>query len=131
MNNSLDLNDLKKIRDALSAAINETRSAGFKAFENKEISRSEFFQASQKWGDLETKEFMLQGLIMSLELGYILNSNVNSPGSRIQAATKRLENAAQQIKNFGSFLSAIATVINIVGSVVTAIQTGGILKLPA
>lgn len=130
MSTKLNLGNLKKIRAALTNAINVVRTEANAAFDSREISDSEWQQAKDKWGELETDESELQGLINELELEFILDTDVNSPRSRILQATNRLENAARNIDEFGSFLSEIANVINIFASTVKAIQSGGLLTFP-
>ncbi len=132
MNTNLNLDNLKKIHQELTAAIDVAKTEANKAFESRKISDQEFLQAKDEWGKLEVQESKLRGLIMAKELDFILNINEeDSPSSRILQATNRLRSSARDLDNFGSFLSAIADVIKIAGSVITAIQTGGILTFPA
>lgn len=131
MSTKLNIGNLKRIRAELTSTINVVRTEANNAFDTREISDSQWQQAKDEWGKLEILEIELQGLINHLELGFILNTNVESPRSRILQATNRLEAAARNIDEFGSFSSEIAKVINIFASTITAIQTGGLLTLPA
>ena len=131
MSTEMNLGNLKKSRQALTEAINVVRKKANDAFDARKISDSKWQQIKDKWGELETKESELQGLLNQLELDFLLNTNVESPRSRILQATNRLENAARNIDEFGSFLSEIANVINIFTNIVQAITTGGVLTFPA
>jgi hypothetical protein len=130
MSTKLNIGNLKRIRAELTNTINLVRTEANNAFDARKISDSEWQQAKDEWGKLETQESELQGLINSLELEFILDTNVESPRSRILQATNRLEAAARNIDEFGSFLSEIAKVIDIFASTITAIQTGGLLTFP-
>lgn len=132
MSTKLDLNDLQKMREELSNTIEFIRKEAGKArdFDPPKISDRQWQQAKDEWGELETKELELQGEIDKLKLDFLLNTNVDSPRSRIIQATERLKTAAQHIEIFGAFLSEIGKVIGIFADTIKAIQTGGILTLP-
>jgi hypothetical protein len=130
MSTELDLDDLKKMRQELFNTIEFVKNEAGNARDNGKINDQQFQQAQVEWGKLETKELELQGLIMALQLDFLLNTNVDSPRSRIIQATERLKTAAQNIEIFGNFLSEIAKVIDIFADTIKAIQTGGILTLP-
>ena len=129
MSTELKLDDLKKIRQELEKLINTIREEVSDAFDMGEISTQQFLRAKDKWGDLETIELELQGYIDHKELDFILNTNVDSPYSRILQATNRLKNSARNIDNFNNFLSDVTEVLNIFTSTVQAVQVGGIIDL--
>ena len=127
MSTELNLGNLKKIRQELTKAINFVREKVNDAFDLGEISRQEWQQAKDGWGELETIESELQALINGKELDFILDTNIESPRSQILQATNQLENAAQKIDDFGNLLSEIAKISNILTNIINATQTGGIL----
>ncbi|KST69010.1 hypothetical protein [Mastigocoleus testarum] len=129
MSTELKLDDLKKIRQELTKLINIIRAEVSDAFDMGEISTQQWLRARDKWGDLETIELELQGYIDYIELDFILNTNVDSPYSRILQATNSLKNSARNIDNFNNFLSDVTEVLNIFTSTVRAFQTGGIIDL--
>lgn len=129
MSTELKLDDLKKICQELTKLINTIREEVSDAFDMGEISTQQFLRAKDKWGDLETIELELQGYIDHTELDFILNTNVDSPYSRILQATNRLKNSARNINNFNNFLSDVTEVLNIFTSTVQAVKTGGIINL--
>ena len=129
MSTELKLDDLKKICQELTKLINTIREEVSDAFDMGEISTQQFLRAKDKWGDLETIELELQGYIDHTELDFILNTNVDSPYSRILQATNRLKNSARNINNFNNFLSDVTEVLNIFTSTVQTVQTGGIIDL--
>ena len=129
MSTELNLGNLKKIRQALTKAINVVREEVNDAFDLGEISVQEWQQAKDGWGKLETIESKIQALINGKELDFILDTNIESPRSRILQATNKLENAAQNIDNFGKLLSEIANIFNILTNIINATQMGVMLKL--
>jgi hypothetical protein len=120
------------MRKNLSSTIEVVKKEAGKArdFHPPKISDQQFQQAQVEWGKLETQESTLQGLIMTLELDFLLDTNVDSPKSRIMQATNSLKTAAQRIDNFRSFLSEIGKVVGIFASTINAIKTGGLLTFP-
>ncbi len=129
MPTELTLNNLKIIRQDLGDAIDVIRNKALEAYESRKISRSNLLKAKNEWGKLENSYIELAGLIMNKELDFILDTDVESPHSRIIQATNSLENAAQRIDNFASFLSEIGRVLGIFTSITKAISTGGILNI--
>ena len=122
----LDLDDLKNLRKELSKTINIIREEAFEARETKEeekkITEEQFKEAQNKWQDLQLEEMKLSGLLMSLELDFLLDTNADSPMSKIIKATTKLKEAAKKIKQFQDFLDAVADVIEIFGAVIKAIK---------
>jgi hypothetical protein len=112
MSTELDLDDLKKMRQELFNTIEFVKNEAGNARDNGKINDTQFLDAQVEWGKLETQESTLQGLIMALQLDFLLDTNVDSPRSQIIQATNRLEQAARRIELFGNFLLEIAKVID-------------------
>ena len=129
-NKKLDLDDLKNCRKKLSDLINEIRSKAFDALDDRKISSSEFQDARDNWQMLQIQESRLMGQIMSLELNFLLDTNVDTPLSKIVQATDKLNAAAINIEDFQKFLGAVTDVIEIFASVIKAIQNGLIANIP-
>lgn len=129
MNKTLNLDELKALRKELSGTIHIIREEAFKAFEEKEIDQSQFQDAKDYWQELQIKESLLMGIIMSSELDFLLDTNINSPMSKIIQATQKLKKAARKIEDFQEFLKTVADVIEVFGVVVKAIQSGGIAPI--
>ncbi|MBN3869043.1 MAG: hypothetical protein V7L00_05390 [Nostoc sp.] len=125
----LNIDDLKKCREKLSESINISSSQALDAHNHNKISSSDFQEAQKKWEKLEIQESELSGKIMALQLDYLLETNVNSPMSRIVGATDKLNAAATDIRNFQHFLDSIADVINIFDSLIKAIPNGLIANI--
>jgi hypothetical protein len=130
MTTELKRDDLVSIRNELTACIAIIRMEAFRAFNDREITDSDFLRAKNKWAMLEVIELELQGEIMNLDLGFILDTSVDSPKLRIIQSTDRLNSAARNIQNISSFLTTVADVIGTFGDIIKAIQTGGILNIP-
>jgi 5'-deoxynucleotidase YfbR-like HD superfamily hydrolase len=128
-NTKLSLDDLKACRKELSDSINVTRHEAFEALGDRRISSAEFQDARDYWQQLQIYESKLQGLIMSLQLDFLLDTNVDSPRSRIVQATDKLKTAARRIQEFQNFLAAVADVIEIFAGVIKAIQGGAIANI--
>lgn len=126
----LNVGNLKKLRSEITERINTLRRAANQAFTDSEISSTEFQKLRNGWGDLETQELKLQGAIDTLAIDFLLDTNSSSPRSRILQATDRLESAIRDIDNIGNILNRVAEVIGIVGDVLAAIGSGGILSFP-
>lgn len=130
MSTKLNLGDLQNMRQELFNTIEFVKNEAGNARDAGKIDDTKYQEAQVKWGELETQESTLQGLIMNLQLDFLLNTNINSPRTQIIQATNRLEQAARRIDLFGDFLLEIAKVIDIFANTINAIETGGILTLP-
>jgi len=129
-NMKLNLDDLKDSRRKLSDSINITRSQAFDALDHHKITSSQFQDAKYNWQMLQIQESQLTGQIISLQLDFLLDTNVNSPLSRIIQATDKLKAATTNIQEFEKFLGSITDVIEIFASVIKAIQNRVIVNIP-
>ncbi|ELS00637.1 hypothetical protein Xen7305DRAFT_00003380 [Xenococcus sp. PCC 7305] len=131
LNKKLSLEDLKSLREELTNTINIIRQEVFKARQDSTISERQFQEARDDWQELQIQENRLTGIIMSLALDSLLDTNVNSPRSKISKAIQKLNNAAKRIEEFNSFLRAVNDTIEVFGAVIKAIQGGLIIPIPA
>ncbi|MEH2435291.1 MAG: hypothetical protein V7K25_13730 [Nostoc sp.] len=129
-NKKLNFKDLEDCRKRLSDSIDVTRSQALDALKNNKILSRQFQDAQDKWEKLQIRESELSVKIMSLQLDFLLDTNVNNPMSKIVGATDKLNAAARNIQNFQQFLDSIADVINIFDSLIKAIPNGLIANIP-
>lgn len=61
---------------------------------------------------------------MNMKLDALLNTDKDSPASKIGIATDNLKKATQKIQDFHNFLQSIAEVTRIATGIILAIQTG-------
>jgi len=130
MSDKLSIANLSRLLNELTNLIKIIKDEATEARAAREISSSEFIQVKDEWGKLETLQLRLKGLIDSQSLDYLLDTNVDSPRSRILQATERLKDATRNIDNIGAFLSSVADVISIFGNIAAVISSGGLLTLP-
>jgi hypothetical protein len=115
--------NLKDIYEAITQAINVAKQKANEALDSKQISESEWQQQKDKWGKLEITQVEIKGIMMNAELKTeLLNNNVNSPISKIEKATNRLEKSAGKIDDFNNFLSDIDNALKIAASTIKAIS---------
>ena len=98
-------------------------------FQRGILSQSQFDNATNELIRLKLQSTKLLGLIMSRELDELLDTNADSPATRIKEATNKLQEASQRIQNFLDFLTAIAEVIRSASGMILALQTGIIAKV--
>lgn len=129
MAKAITIGQLKEWRKQVLKAYEEGSNQVETAFEEKKISRGQMLNAVGELQRLKLLAAQLLGLIGGRQLDDLLSTDVDSPASRIGIATNKLMAAAQRIEKFLEFLQVIADVIQIVSSMVTALQTGAIAKI--
>jgi hypothetical protein len=100
-----------------------------KAFERGIITQIQFDDASADLQTLRLASNRLLGLIMRDAINDLLNTDIDSPASRIRTATDRLREASGRIDDFMAFLSSLGDVIRIATGIIVAVQTGGLAML--
>jgi hypothetical protein len=125
----ITIGELKEWRKKVLEAYNTGSNSIETAFEAKKISRGQMLDAVGELQRLKLQAAKLLGLIASKQLDELLQTDTNSPATRIGQAVDKLNAAAARIDNFFSFLESIADVLRIAGGLVTALQTGVIAKI--
>ncbi len=125
----LTRDEIKAFRLEIDTAYTEGMNKVEKAFEQGSLTQSRFDDAVGQLQRLKLLSTKLLGLIISGQLGALLDTNKDSPASKIRIATDNLKNATQNIQNFLDFLQSIAEVIRIASGIILAIQTGVIAKI--
>lgn len=125
----LTVDQLKVFRAEISQVYDEGMNKAEKEFERGSLPQSQFDDAVAEFQKLKLQSTRLLGLIMQMKLGALLDTDVDSPASRIGKAIDRLNKASQKIQDFLNFLQSIAEVIRIASGLIIAIQTGTIAKL--
>jgi hypothetical protein len=118
----LTKDDLIKCRDALADVIEVIHKAKNKALTDGTIELDQYFEIQTEQLALENQESRLNVRIIAMGLNDLLSTDVTSPKSRIIAATEKLEEATNDLKEFKRFLDTIADVIRLFTTIVTAIQ---------
>lgn len=118
----LSKNDLVECRDALADVIEVIHKAKNKALTDGTIELDQYFEIQTEQLALENQENRLNVKIIALGLEDLLSTDVTSPKSRIIAATEKLEEATNDLKEFKRFLDTIADVIRLFATIVKAIQ---------
>jgi glutathionylspermidine synthase len=114
---------LEEIHEAITKAIDVARVKADNALNSGEIAESEWLKAKNKWGKLEITQLEIKAIIIDEKLKTkLLNNNLDSPLSKIEQATNRLENSAGKIDDFNSFLSEIDKALKLVGSTIKFIS---------
>jgi hypothetical protein len=130
----LTLDDLKSIRLEISQRYEEGMNIAEKRFQlgsstPGSLTQSQFDDAVGELQKLKLQSTKLLGLIMSMKLDFLLDTNKDSPASKIAVATENLKKATQKIEDFLDFLQRIAEVIRIAAGIIIAIQSGAIAKI--
>jgi hypothetical protein len=125
----LTVDDLKAIRLEISQRYDEGMNKAEKEFQQGNITQNQFDDAVGQLQTLKLQSTKLLGLIMTMKLDALLDTDKNSPFSNIKNATEKLKNATQNIQNFINFLQSIAEVIRIIAGIIVAIQTGAVAKI--
>jgi predicted Zn-dependent protease len=130
----LTLDDLKAIRLEISQRYEEGMNMAEKRFQlgssnPDSLTQSQFDDAVGELQKLKLQSTKLLGLIMNMKLDFLLDTNKDSPASKIAAATKSLKEATKKIEDFLEFLQKIAEVIRIAAGIIVAIQSGITAKI--
>ncbi len=128
-NKKLTVNELKKIREDILVIYDECSKNARKAFNSDQLTKSQFDDIDDELIKLKGCSSKILALIMQMELNALLDTDTDSPATKIGIATKKLQEASQKIKNFLDFLTSIAEVIRIASGLIIAIQTGTIAKI--
>ncbi|WP_448265558.1 hypothetical protein [Nostoc sp. DSM 114159] len=113
--------NLEKIRQTLTEAINTAKKKANNAFESGIIDDSKLQKAKDEWGKWETIESYISGMISDEQLNKILKNDPNSLRSQIEQATNRLNKSAGKIEDLNNFFSEINSALKIVSSTMKAI----------
>jgi glutathionylspermidine synthase len=114
---------LEDIYEAVTKAIDVARVKADNALNSGKISESEWQEAKDKWGRLEITQLEIKGIMIDEELKKkLLKNNPDSPISKIEQATNRLDKSAGKINDFNNFLSEIDKALKIVGSTIKFIS---------
>jgi hypothetical protein len=125
----LTADQIKTFRLELLKAYQEGSNQAEEQFQRGKLSQTQFVDAVEELQKLKLQSTKLLALLMSMELNGLLETNSDSPATRISKATDRLNLAARQIENFMEFLQSIADVIRITSGIIVAMQTGMVAKI--
>ena len=129
MATELTIDDLKNFRIEINQIYNDAMNNAEKEFERGKLSQSQFDDATTELQRLKLQSTKLLGLIMGMSLEQLLNTDIDSPSTKIKIAADKLKEASQKIQNFLDFLQSVAEVIRIASGIILAIQTGAIVKI--
>ncbi len=122
MATSLTKAELKKCLKILSEGIEELRKVKSKALEDKKINRNQFAELLYFQLKLESLAGEITLLIIDKELEELNTDVQNSPGAKIVAATKKLNEANQRLAEFDKFLDLLANLVKLYGAIANAIR---------
>jgi hypothetical protein len=125
----LTLDQLKAFRAEIEQVYVEGMNKVQQEFQRGTLTQNQYDDAESEFQQLKLQSKKLLGLIMSGKLDALLDTDVDSPASKIGIATNKLSKAAQKLDNFLEFLQSIAEVIRIATGLIVAIQTGSIAKI--
>ncbi|MDZ8260744.1 hypothetical protein [Nostoc sp. ChiQUE01b] len=116
--------NLEEIHAALTQAIDVAEAKANNALKFGKISESEWLEAKDKWGRLETVKSQINGLITDKKIQMtLLNNNPDSSISKIEQATNSLNKSAGKLDDFNNFLSQINNALTIAGITIKAISS--------
>lgn len=124
MNNILKREQLAAIRDSLYDLIKQSLKSRDALEDQKIITRVE----SERIGKYEA---MIQNIADDLNSVILRQAiaDIEEPGTKIVAVTKKVEKAVGTLKSLNDFLGVLATVISMAGTILTAFTTGNPLVL--
>lgn len=125
----LTVDELKAIRLEISQRYEEGMNMAEEKFQLGTLTQSQFDDAVGELQKLKLQSTKLLGLIMNMKLNDLLDTDKDSPASKIGLATEKLKKATQKIEIFLEFLQRIAEVIRIAAGIIIAIQTGVVAKI--
>ncbi|MDZ8225113.1 hypothetical protein [Nostoc sp. ChiVER01] len=99
--------NLQEIRQTLTKAINAAKKQADNALKSGIIDDSKWQKAKDEWGEWETIESYISGMISDEQLNKILKNDPNSLRSQIEQATNRLNKSAGKIEDLNNFFSEI------------------------
>jgi hypothetical protein len=114
--------ELKNCQKILSEGLEELRKVKSKALEDKKITRDQFADILSYQLKLESLEGEITLLIMDKNLDELDTNAPSSPGAKIVAATKKLNEANSKLADFNKFLNLLANLVNLFGAIANAIR---------
>ncbi len=118
----LNEQDLEEIHEAITKAIDIARVKADNALKSGKFSESEWQEVKDKWGGWEITQLEIKDIMIDEELNLkLLDNNPDSPLSKIEQATNRLDKSAGNIDDFNNFISEIDRALKNVGSIIKSI----------
>jgi hypothetical protein len=129
MATSLTRTELQDCLKTLSEGINKLKEVKSKALEDQKINTKQFAELLYFQLKLESLEGEIILLIIDKNLDELNTDLPGSPGAKIVAATKKLNEANSKLSDFNKFLELLAELVNLFGAIANAIRKSSLASI--